>query len=235
MERLFGVDNLALIARLLSLVLAIPIHELAHGWVSDKLGDHTAREMGRLTLNPIRHIDPFGFLAMIFIGVGWAKPVPVNPNFYKNRKLGMAATAFAGPLANLLLALVTVVIYRIFGNACIVWLASQGAGEWPYWMEAVQWVLYFFALINITLALFNLIPIPPLDGSRILGLVLPERLYFGIMRYERYILFGLLAVMFLLPRITNFSPISWLLGDATDAVMLAFLRLTAFIDTLFGL
>ncbi len=235
MERLFGVDNLALIARLLSLVLAIPIHELAHGWVSDKMGDHTAREMGRLTLNPIRHIDPFGFLAMIFIGVGWAKPVPVNPNFYKNRKLGMAATAFAGPLANLLLALLTVIIYRIFGNACIVWLVSQGAGEWPYWMEAVQWVLYFFALINITLALFNLIPIPPLDGSRILGLVLPERIYFGIMRYERYILFGLLAVMFLLPRVTGFSPISWLLGDATDAVMAAFLRLTAFIDTLFGL
>ncbi|NLW79583.1 MAG: site-2 protease family protein [Ruminococcaceae bacterium] len=228
MEQFITPQNLMYVARILAFLTAIPVHEAAHAFVSDKLGDHTARNAGRLTLNPIKHIDPFGFLSMLLIGVGWAKPVPVNANYYKNRKGGMALTAVAGPLSNLALALVMVLIWKLFYN-----IAALALGDWPLWAGAVSTVLYYLAMINVTLALFNLIPIPPLDGSRILGLVLPEKLYFGVMKYERYIMIVLLAVLFLLPYLTGFSPISWLLSGVTGAILDFFDTITSFVDWIF--
>ncbi len=233
LQSLFGPQNFMLIARILAMLVAIPVHEVAHGWVSDKLGDHTARQMGRITLNPIKHLDMFGLLSMLIIGVGWAKPVPVNPHVYKNRKLGMAITALAGPTSNFILAFISVIAFK-----SVFYIAAFSVGHtmleaWPLAAQGAYYVLMYFALINITLALFNLIPIPPLDGSRILGVVLPERIYFGIMRYERYILFALLGLIVIVPMISDFSPIGWLLGDASDTVLQGLLWLTGFVDVLF--
>lgn len=227
MEALFGPENCMYLARILAWLFAVPLHEVCHGFVSCKLGDNTAKSAGRLTLNPLRHIDPLGLLSMLFIGVGWAKPVPVNPAFYKNRKTGMALTALAGPLSNLVLAFAVILPLRLFGRLAA---ANFGGGlsAWPLWAGAAYQVVYYFTVINVTLALFNLLPVPPLDGSRILGLLLPERAYFGIMRYERYIMMVLLAAMLILPRVFGISPLGWLIGPASGAVMDALWRCADF-------
>ncbi len=171
-------------------LLTIPLHECAHGLVSLWLGDPTAKAAGRLTLNPLRHLDVLGSISMLILGVGWAKPVPVNPYYYKKRRLGMAVTAAAGPLSNLLLAYVFVLVYKLCAWCS---LAGQGGAL----LDNICLVLYMVVLVNINLAVFNLLPIPPFDGSRIVNLVLPEKLYFRVMRYERYIMFALLLVFYL--------------------------------------
>lgn len=186
--------------RLLIIFFVLPVHECAHGWAAEKLGDHTARTQGRLTLNPMAHIDPFGALFLVLFGFGWAKPVPVNPFYFKNRKSGMALTALAGPFSNLLMALISAVIY----NACIVFLPAA------FFAKAGYQILYYFfsamIVINISLAVFNLIPIPPLDGSRIFSAVLPEKWIYFIARYERFIFLGLAVMLFsgLLDPVLNF-------------------------------
>ncbi len=171
-------------------LLTIPLHECAHGIVSLWLGDPTAKEAGRLTLNPLRHLDVLGSISMLILGVGWAKPVPVNPYYYKKRRLGMALTAAAGPLSNLLLAYVFVLVYKV-----CAWCSLAGQGGIV--LENICLVLYMVVLVNINLTVFNLLPIPPFDGSRIVNLILPEKLYFRVMRYERYIMLALLLVFYL--------------------------------------
>ncbi len=164
--------------------LTMPIHEFAHAFAADKLGDPTPRYQGRLTLNPFAHIDYFGALCILIAGFGWAKPVEINSRNFKNQKGGMAITALAGPLSNLILAFVSLLIVKIIGSF--------------YFTELAIYIMKFFlfiAQINIALAVFNLIPVPPLDGSRILGVVLPDRIYYKIMQYEQYIYFGLMAVL----------------------------------------
>ncbi len=160
--------------------LTIVLHEMSHGFVAYLLGDRTAKNAGRLTLNPIKHIDIFGLIAMIVFGFGWAKPVPVNPYFFKNRKAGMALTAFAGPASNLLLALLGLFVYKLF---VFILMPIGIMGEVLYGFA--QFIVIFISL-NVGLAIFNLIPIPPLDGSKILNSFLPERIYFKIMQYEQY-------------------------------------------------
>lgn len=192
------------VARAIALLTAIPFHEMAHAWASDRLGDPTAKRCGRLSMNPLRHFDPLGALCMILVGFGWAKPVPVAAvHNFRHPRRDMALSAAAGPAANLLLAYVWMVCYKIvyyFGYA----------PESLLWQFAVG-VLLTMIQVNITLAVFNLLPVPPLDGSRIFNLLLPARWYFRIMKYERYIMLGLFVFLFFgfLDR-----PLSFLFGKA---------------------
>ncbi len=176
-----------LLSSLAVIFITLPIHEWAHGFVSTKLGDPTPRYQGRLTLNPMAHFDPMGALGILLLGIGWAKPVQVNARYYKNPKWGMALVALAGPLANIILAFVMLLINNI--------LLLTGLVEFAIIEQAYYFLLYI-AIISIGLAVFNLIPIPPFDGSRILFVVLPQRIYFQIMRYERYIFIGIFILVY---------------------------------------
>ena len=177
---------LSMVTRLAAVLLCLTVHESCHGLVAYALGDPTARREHRLSLNPLRHIDWFGLLMMFVAGFGWAKPVPVNPNYFKKPKQGMALTALAGPVSNFLLALLTLLAARIFCDVAA-------------YSEANQRILDFLlmvALLSIGLGLFNLLPIPPLDGSKVLFAVLPDRAYNQLMRYERYGMLLLFALVF---------------------------------------
>ena len=157
-------------------LFAIILHEIAHGLVSAWLGDPTPKRQGRLSLNPLKHLDPIGTLCLIFFHVGWAKPVVVNPDYYKNKKRGMALVALAGPLMNFLLAIFSIIIMAIFVKV----------NAYSNVLIIIYNFLLYFSVINLGLGLFNLIPIPPLDGSRILGAFLKDDTYEQYMKYERY-------------------------------------------------
>ena len=171
----------------LVMLVAIPVHEAAHAFVSAKLGDTTARDRGRLTLNPLAHFDLLGALCMIFTGIGWAKPVPTYPSRFKNPKAGMALTAAAGPLANLAVAFLAILAYKI-----IYYLLPGGTA-----VNFVLLLLQYMASINVSLAVFNLLPVPPFDGSRLVTVFLPRRAYFKLMQYERYIFIAVFLLLFL--------------------------------------
>ncbi len=167
------------------ILLTLPIHEWAHAFVATKLGDPTPRYTGRLTLNPFAHIDYVGALCIIFFGVGWAKPVGVNPRNFKDPKIGMALTALAGPTANIVMAFITMLLSNVF-----LYLIPLGVFS--------GYISMFFtnvAFTNIYLAIFNLIPVPPFDGSRIMFAVLPDRYYFKVMQYERYLMLAVLLII----------------------------------------
>ena len=177
---------LSMVTRLAAVLLCLTVHESCHGLAAYALGDPTARREHRLSLNPLRHIDWFGLLMMFVAGFGWAKPVPVNPNYFKKPKQGMALTALAGPVSNFLLALLTLLAARIFCDVAA-------------YSEANQRILDFLlmvALLSIGLGLFNLLPIAPVDGSKVLFAVLPDGAYNQLMRYERYGMLLLFALVF---------------------------------------
>ncbi len=176
-----------LCARLFVLFCVLPVHEFAHAFVATKLGDQTARLSGRLTMNPLAHLDLVGTLMILLVGFGYAKPVPVNPRNFKNRRGGMALTAAAGPFANLLMALIYLFVY------VLVYLKVRPeSGTLPYYLMTFCIIV---AQINVSLAVFNLLPVPPLDGSRILAIVLPDKAYYKIAQYERYIVLGVFALL----------------------------------------
>ncbi len=183
---LSGYQILQYLLRAIVVLIAIPFHEAAHALVSHWLGDDTALRAGRLSLNPMRHFDPLGALCMLIGGVGWARPVGINPRNYRNPKVGMAISAAAGPVSNFLLAWLSMILYKVV-------LYSGLAGR----VSPLAMFLYDMVVMNLSLAVFNLIPVPPFDGSRIVLLFLPERLYFKAMRYERYIMLAVLALVFL--------------------------------------
>lgn len=169
-------------------LLCLTVHELSHGAVAYALGDPTAKEEGRLTLNPIKHIDPLGLLLMITAHVGWAKPVPVDMRCFKRPKRDMALTALAGPASNFILAWVFLLLYNLLTHL------FTGAA-WDSWVAYAAIFLANAAVLSVGLGVFNLFPVPPLDGSRILFAFLPDKLYYGVMRYERYIMLAVLALV----------------------------------------
>ena len=177
---------ISLISSLVVVFLTLPIHEWAHGFVATKLGDPTPRYTGRLTLNPFAHIDYIGALCIILFGIGWAKPVQVNPRNFKNPKAGMAITAFAGPAMNIIVATISLFL---------AYAVTTFSGD----VGSVTFYIYLFfiniAEINVFLAVFNMIPVPPFDGSRILFAVLPDKYYFKVMQYERILMFAMLLII----------------------------------------
>ena len=209
-------SNLPLMLLSLPMIfLALSVHESAHGLAAYKLGDPTARNLGRLTLNPLKHIDVFGFLCMLLFHIGWAKPVPINARNFKNPRRDMALSAAAGPASNLLTAIVLAGILRLeilFADlffreemtAALELFISGGDVPMSFkWLSVLAYILYMGVLLNISLSIFNLIPIPPFDGSRIAHVFLPPKWYFGIMKYERYIMIALLVLLWI-------SPTTWL-------------------------
>lgn len=199
-----------------AVAIALSVHEFAHAFVSYKLGDYSQKDRGRLTLNPLKHLDPLGTLSLIVFGFGWAKPVQVDPYFYKNKKEGMIWTAMAGPLMNFIVGFVMVLLYMAFIRF-----------EWAYQNEFMYYLFQLVAntaTINVGLGIFNLIPIPPLDGSKILLGILNEETYFKLMRYEMYLSF--IMIMLLMAGVLN-EP----LFHARTAILNVFVKVAG---TIFG-
>ena len=167
-------------------LICITLHECAHGYTALKLGDTTARDMGRLSLNPIKHFDIMGFIMLAFAGFGWAKPVPIDMRRFKDPRRGMAITALAGPCANVLIAVVFLFLYGFF------WRFSLN-GRVGYYLVTG---LLRTASISLSFAVFNIIPIPPLDGSKVLYSFMSEESYYKLMRYERYGMILLFVLVF---------------------------------------
>lgn len=173
--------------------LVLPVHEFAHGFAATKLGDPTPRYQGRMSLNPMRHIDYVGSLMIFLVGFGWAKPVQVDSRYFKNPKSGMALTALAGPLSNIIVAFIASFLSNVIAFiSYIVALNTAGA----YILFFLNLIFYYITIINISLAVFNLVPIPPLDGSKILAVLLPDRIYYQLMRYEKYFMIVLMVLIF---------------------------------------
>ena len=176
------------VLRTAAVLLCLTVHETCHGLAAYALGDPTAKSMHRLSLNPLHHIDWFGLAMMFAAGFGWAKPVPVDPRYFKKPKQGMAVTALAGPVSNFLLAVLLILISKA------IYLYAPYSAVWD---AVFTFCLYTAAPLSIGLGLFNLLPIPPLDGSKVLGVLLPDEAYSKLMRYERYGILLLLALSML--------------------------------------
>lgn len=184
---LFSLDTLFDACLWLPVILiSISFHEYAHGWAANRLGDPTAKFAGRLTLNPLKHFNLFGFLMMLFVHFGWATPVPVNADNFRNPKRDMLMVALAGPGANLLLALVSSLIYSLFAF-CLSLLSRVPGGFALIIIQIVASLLLYLIYMNIGLAVFNLIPIEPLDGSYILGFFMPQKYHVFMAKYGQYI------------------------------------------------
>ena len=198
------------------ILFSLSFHETAHGFVAYKCGDPTAHNLGRLTLNPLRHLDPIGFLSMLLIGYGWAKPVPINTRNFRNPKRGMAITAAAGPISNFILGLFSTVMLGLVA-AWRTYLAIYHSDH-ALLIRIVEYLFTLFhlsALLNFMFMAFNMIPIPPFDGSRIAFAFLPPKYYFAVMRYERQIMFGFLIALFALSYFVDFSPTHWIATKLT--------------------
>ncbi|MEE0775787.1 MAG: site-2 protease family protein [Bacillota bacterium] len=210
---MLNLDITRILLTIPALIIALTLHELSHGWVAYRLGDTTAKSQGRLSLNPLKHIDPIGALFLLIVGFGWAKPVPVNPYAFKNKDKGMALVALAGPISNFIMALLggigLMITYHFFENAVYQGSASMV----PYYLTYF-WM--YFIQINVVLMVFNLIPIPPLDGSRVVRAFLS---FDWKVRYDRIEQFGMFIMMAMcLPIFGGTSIISFILTKPVSAI-----------------
>ena len=202
------------IAMVVPILLALTVHEYSHGYVAYRLGDLTAKNMGRLTLNPISHIDPIGMIMLFVIGMGWAKPVPINIYSFKHPKRDLAISAAAGPASNFIMAAITGLFFRIFPG--LIPMSNDTT-----FLLFLKLNLFYFMLINVGLGIFNLIPIPPLDGSKILRGFMKDNHVYIIDYLERYGGIILLAIVFL-GRLTGFSVFGRLIGPLIHGLVKLF-------------
>lgn len=204
----------------LVLFTAVPVHECAHAWVAEKMGDDTGRKQGRITLNPFAHLTLWGSLMMILVGFGWGKPVSVDPRNFKNPKKGMVLTSLAGPASNFIMAFLSMIVYKV--------LAFLSYAKDSNTLDMMATVFVYITLINISLAVFNFLPIPPLDGSKIFNAILPEKWYFTIMKYENFIFIALIILVYsgLLD-----APLSFLQNKVIDVMLF----LTGWVDNIMTL
>jgi Zn-dependent protease len=201
---ILNLTNLLSLDRLITLgilfLTSMPIHEWAHAWTAYQMGDDTAALRGRLTINPLAHLDPIGTISLVFFGFGWGKPVPVSPYRLRgNRRASWALVSAAGPFSNLILAMLAAIPFRLG------WLSLYGSAGG---MISLRGILIEFILINVSLMVFNLIPIPPLDGSRVLAWLLPTRWAIGLERIEQFGGAGLMLVLYLLSRLGVLSVVT---------------------------
>ena len=218
LSRLIG-DPVLLLITLPVVIISLTFHEFAHAYSAVKLGDQTPAITGRLSLNPLAHLDIMGFLCMLLTGFGWAKPVQVNPRNFKNGKRGMAITAAAGPLSNLLMSFVCMFILALLAKFKVLavyygkgYFSGLSFGE--SLLMVLGTMIYYLSIWNLYLAIFNLIPIPPLDGSRLVDAFLPGKVSYYYNAYGRYFQIGLFAVVLIYTDV--FNPISWLAGKVWD-------------------
>ncbi len=198
--------------KLIVIFLCLPVHEFAHAWTARKLGDTTQEHKGRLTLNPLAHLDPFGAVCLFLTGFGWAKPVQIESRMFKNFKRDMAISAAAGPISNLMLGFFGAILWKI--TLCCYWVKAgfsvsdisesvssfsdaayyklNAGSDALFWL---QFILFYFVMINVGLAVFNLIPIPPLDGSKILMFFLSNKMNYKLYEYQMYFYIGFIAVL----------------------------------------
>lgn len=206
-------------ARILTVFLILPLHECAHAWVAKKMGDDTASLSGRITVNPLAHIDIVGCLLIVLTGFGWAKPVPINPSRMKDSRLGITLTALAGPVSNLLAAFVMMVVLQI--------LYGLGVFELNENMSYLLLLLKFFVQVNIGLAVFNLIPIPPLDGDKVLSYFTPWKYKMWMQQHQQII-----SIVFLIILVTGVlsTPLGWI----DSKIYLLFYKITKWIPIVLG-
>lgn len=196
-------------------MISLTVHEVAHGYVALKMGDPTARNLGRLTLNPVKHIDIFGFLMLLIVGFGWAKPVPINPRNFKNYRKGIVLTALAGPLSNFVMALGMALIQAVLFAILTASGYGFGTSLANSFLTSVFTFTGYFISLNVILMVFNLLPLPPLDGYRVLGVILPYRIAYKLSQYERYSFIILYALI-----LTNILtiPLVFLQGKILDLI-----------------
>lgn len=195
-----------ILAVLVIILLILPFHEWAHAFTASLLGDKGIKQRGRLSFNPVSHIDPIGALCMLFFGFGWARPVPVDPRKFKNPKVGMAITALMGPVANLVAGFAGLIIFNILYKAAFMFMYTNPVGMF------ISVFLRFYITVNVNLAVFNLLPIPPLDGSKILFTFLPDKAVEFCYRYQMFFFIALFLMI-------SFGPLSGLLSYLSNGLL----------------